>query len=146
MCLFLLGASAGVAGAIFNQSGDYTYYADNPFGTYYRAQWNYLVWTNVDGPGDETMQTLVDAKSKRDGMCANPAPAPAGFNKVALQVESQVSSGAAFFCGNTPIFGNSGGSNVARINAYWSGPGMASAYGSRVWAWAGTSGSRSRLQ
>ena len=88
VCCFTFGALTGAASATYQTSGDQTYYVGEPFGTLYCAVYNWSIHTNTTGGNSIGMNFILDAKSKRDVFCSNPALEPAGYNFADLEIHA----------------------------------------------------------
>lgn len=95
-----LGLGTGVCSATFQSSGDQYYYAAEPFGTLYCAAYNWSIHTNTTGGNSQGINFVLDAKSKRDVFCANPAPAPAGYNQSAFDIYA-TKNGRTYRCASS---------------------------------------------
>lgn len=92
-----LGAGTSVSSAAFQSSGDQFYYAAEPFGTLYCAAYNWSIHTNTTGGNSQGINFVLDAKSKRDVFCGNPAPAPTGYNLASYDIYA-TKNGRSFYC------------------------------------------------
>ena len=100
VCCFTLGLGTGISSASFQTSGDQHYYAADPFGTLYCAVYNWSIHTNTSGGNSIGINFVLDAKSKRDVFCANPAPAPAGYNKASFDIYA-TRNGLTYYCASS---------------------------------------------
>jgi hypothetical protein len=95
-----LGLGTGVSTAAFQSSGDQYYYAAEPFGTLYCAAYNWSIHTNTTGGNSQGINFVLDAKSKRDVFCGNPAPAPAGYNLASYDIYA-TKNGRTYYCSSS---------------------------------------------